>query len=56
MGTVPIRYIGTSDALVAGIRAPIDAAVAQVGAVAVASRVAVAEDLAGWDDAVTAAR
>jgi ABC-2 type transport system permease protein len=55
-GTVEVRYLGTTDALTAGLRAPIEAAVAQLGAVTTASRVAVAEGLADWDPAVAAAQ
>jgi ABC-2 type transport system permease protein len=54
-GTVEVRYIGTADSVVTGLRAPVDAAVAQVGAIATASRVVVADGLAGWDQANRAA-
>ena len=49
--TVEVRYIGTADSLVTGLRAPVEAAVAQVGAITTASRVVVADGLAGWDQA-----
>lgn len=54
-GTVQVQYIGTADSVVTGLRAPVEAAVAKVGAITTASRVVVAEGLAGWDDANTAA-
>ena len=36
-GTVEVRYLGTPDSLTAGIRAPIDAAVAKLGAITMAA-------------------
>jgi len=50
-GTVVVRYLGSPDALVAGLRAPVDAAVAQTGAITTAARVTVAEGRAGWQQA-----
>jgi len=49
--TVEIRYVGTADSLVTGLRAPVEAAVAKVGAITTASRIVVAEGLAGWEAA-----
>ena len=37
-GTVEVQYLGTTEALAQGLRAPIDAAVARVAAVATAAR------------------
>jgi ABC-2 type transport system permease protein len=54
-GTVQVRYLGTTDSLTAGLRAPVEAAVAQLGAITTASRVAVGEGLADWDAAAAAA-
>jgi linearmycin/streptolysin S transport system permease protein len=49
--TVEVRYIGTADSVVTGLRAPVEAAVAKAGAITTASRVVVAEGLAGWSQA-----
>jgi ABC-2 type transport system permease protein len=54
-GTVEIRYLGTTDALTAGLEEPISAAVAKLGAITVATRVAVGEGLADWPVALAAA-
>ena len=54
-GTAEIRYLGTTDALAAGLEAPVQSAVAQLGAITTATRVAVSEGLAGWDAARAAA-
>ncbi len=48
---VDVAYLGTTDSLTAGLRAPIEAAVAQLGAVTTATRVAVAEGLGDPDQA-----
>ncbi len=45
-GQVEILFLGTSDALTTGLRAPIDAAVARLGAITTAARLSVAEGLA----------
>ena len=50
-GTVKVTYLGTTDALALGLRAPVDAALARVGAIALASRVAVADGAGSWADA-----
>ncbi len=50
-GTVEVRYVGTADSLVAGLRAPVEAAGAKVAAIATASRVVVTDGLAGWTQA-----
>jgi ABC-2 type transport system permease protein len=55
-GTATVAYLGTPDALTLGLRAPIEAAVARVGAVATAARIAVAEDVGTWEEAVAAAQ
>lgn len=47
-GTVEVQYLGTTDALAAGLQAPVSAAVAKLGAVTTATRVAVAEGLGDW--------
>jgi ABC-2 type transport system permease protein len=44
-GTVEVLYLGTTDSLTAGLRAPIEAAVAQLGAITTAGRVSVAQGL-----------
>ena len=54
-GTVEVAYLGTPDALTLGLRAPIDAAAAAVGARAAAARVAVADGAGSWDAAAAAA-
>jgi ABC-2 type transport system permease protein len=54
-GTVEIRYLGTTDALAAGLQAPVSAAVAQLGAITTAARIAVDEELADWSTAETTA-
>jgi ABC-2 type transport system permease protein len=54
-GSVEVVYLGTTDALTAGLRAPIDAALARLGAVTTATRIAVAEGLGAWDAALTEA-
>ena len=53
--TIEVRYMGTTDALTAGLRAPIEAAVAQLGAITTATRVSVAEGLGTPDQARAAA-
>ncbi len=52
---VEIRYLGTSDALTAGLQAPVEAAIARLGAITTATRVVVAEGLGDWDAAAAAA-
>ena len=52
---VELRYVGTPEALTAGIRAPVEAAVAHVAAIATAARVATAEGTGTWADAWAAA-
>ena len=54
-GTVEVRYVATPAALAAGLRAPIDAAVARLEAVTTAARLSVAADLADWQVALAAA-
>jgi ABC-2 type transport system permease protein len=54
-GTVELAYLGTTDSLTLGLRAPIEAAVARVGAMTVAARVAVAQGAGSWDQASAAA-
>jgi ABC-2 type transport system permease protein len=54
-GTAEVRYLATPDSLTAGIREPVDAAVAKLGAITVATRVAVAGGLGSWDQARAAA-
>jgi ABC-2 type transport system permease protein len=54
-GQVEIKYLGTSDALTTGLRAPIDAAVARLGAITTAARISVAEGLGAPDKAAEAA-
>ncbi len=48
---VEVTYLGTIDSLTTGLRAPIDAAVARLGAETTAARVSVAEGLGSWDEA-----
>jgi ABC-2 type transport system permease protein len=50
-GVAEIQYLGTTDSLTTGLRAPIEAAVAQLGAVTTATRIAVAEGLGTPDQA-----
>jgi ABC-2 type transport system permease protein len=50
-GRVDVEYLGTIDSLTAGLRAPVEAAVAQLDAVTTATRVTVAEGLGSWDQA-----
>ena len=52
---VEVRYVGTSEALTAGIRAPVEAAVAHMAAIATAARMATAEGAGTWADAWAAA-
>ena len=54
-GQVEILYLGTSDALTDGLRAPIDAAVARLGAITTAARLSVAEGLATPEEAAAVA-
>jgi ABC-2 type transport system permease protein len=54
-GAVEVQYLGTTDSLTAGLRAPIEAAVAQLGAVTTAIRVSVAEGLGTEAEARAAA-
>ena len=54
-GTAEVTYLGTNDALTLGLRAPVEAAIARIGAVALAARVAVAEGAGSWSDAEAAA-
>ncbi len=54
-GKVELRYLGTTDALTSGLRAPIDAAVARLGAITTAARISVAEGLGTPDEAAAAA-
>jgi ABC-2 type transport system permease protein len=55
-GTANVRYLGTTDSLTLGLRAPVEASIARVAAAATAARVAVAEGVADWDTASDAAR
>lgn len=50
-GTVEVRYIATPESFTAGLRAPIEAAVARLGAVVTATRVSVADGLGTWEEA-----
>lgn len=52
---VEIEYLGTIDSLTTGLRAPLEAAVARLGAITTAARVSVAEGLGSWDEADAAA-
>jgi ABC-2 type transport system permease protein len=54
-GAVEVEYLGTIDSLTTGLRAPVEAAVARLGAVTTAARIAVANDLGAWDEASTTA-
>ena len=45
-GTAEVGYLGTTDALTLGLRAPVEAAVTRLGTVATAARIAVAEGAA----------
>ena len=45
-GTAEVAYLGTTDSLTLGLRAPVEAAVTRLGAVATAARIAVAEGAA----------
>ncbi len=54
-GQVEIRYLGTTDSLTGGLRAPIDAVVARLGAITTAARISVAEGLATPEEAAAAA-
>jgi ABC-2 type transport system permease protein len=54
-GQVEVKYLGTSDALTTGLRAPIDAAIARLGAITTAARLSVAEGLATPGEAAAAA-
>ena len=54
-GQVEILYLGTTDALTGGLRAPIDAAVARLGAITTAARISVAEGLGTPEEAAAAA-
>ena len=50
-GTAEVGYLGTTDSLTLGLRAPVEAAVTRLGAVATAARIAVAEGAApDWSD------
>lgn len=53
---VEIRYLGTTDALTAGLQAPVDAAIARLAAVTTATRVAVSEGLGTPDEVAAAAQ
>ncbi len=53
--TVEVRYLGTTDALTLGLRAPVEAAVARLAAVTTAARVAVLEGSGDWAAARAAA-
>lgn len=48
---VEVQYLGTTDSLTLGLRAPVEAAIARVAAVATAARVAVAAGAGDWDAA-----
>ena len=54
-GPGQILYLGTTDALTGGLRAPIDAAVARLGAITTAARISVAEGLGTPEGAAAAA-
>jgi ABC-2 type transport system permease protein len=54
-GQVQILYLGTTDALTGGLREPIDAAVARLGAITTAARISVAEGLGTPEEAGAAA-
>jgi ABC-2 type transport system permease protein len=53
--TATIRFLGTPTSLTAGVRAPIEASLARVGAIATASRVAVVDGAGDWDAVQAAA-
>jgi ABC-2 type transport system permease protein len=46
--TVEVQYLGTSDALTLGLRAPVDAAIARLAALTTAARIAVLERAGDW--------
>jgi ABC-2 type transport system permease protein len=48
---VEVTYVGTTDALTAGLRAPVEAAVARLAAATTAARVAVELGSGTWDEA-----
>jgi ABC-2 type transport system permease protein len=50
--TVELEYLGTPDSLTAGLRGPVDAAVARQAALVTAGRAAVAVDAGTFDEAV----
>jgi linearmycin/streptolysin S transport system permease protein len=52
---VEIAYVGTTDALALGLRAPVEAAVARLAAETTAARVAVSVGAGTWDEAEAAA-
>ena len=52
---VELRYVGTPGSLTAGLRAPVEAAVERVAAIATAARVATADGAGTWADAWAAA-
>jgi ABC-2 type transport system permease protein len=52
---VEITYIGTTDGLALGLRAPVEAAVARLAAATTAARVAVSLGAGTWDEASAAA-
>jgi len=54
-GTVQVQYLGTTDALTLGLRAPVEAAIAKVAAMTTAARVAVAQGSGDWAAAQAAA-
>jgi ABC-2 type transport system permease protein len=54
-GTAEVAYLGTADALTLGLRAPVEAALARAGALALATRVATSQGAGGWDEAAAAA-
>jgi ABC-2 type transport system permease protein len=54
-GTLTLEFVGTTQALTRGVRAPVEAAVAKVAAVTTAARIAVAEGAGTVDAAASAA-
>lgn len=54
-GTAGVRYLGATDSLTLGLRAPVEASIARVAAAATAARIAVAEGAGDWRAASDAA-
>jgi ABC-2 type transport system permease protein len=54
-GTAEVRYLGTPESLTAGIRAPVEAAIARVAAITTAARIADAEGAGPYEAAAAEA-